>query len=35
MNKKYIKILSDICFKLLSMSAQPEEKNVNHYSWLE
>ena len=32
MNKKYIKILSDICFNVKSMSAQPEEKNENHYA---
>ena len=25
----------DICFNIRSMSAQPDEKNVNHYSWLE
>ena len=35
MNEKYIKILFDICFNIVSMSAQPEEKNVNHHSWLE
>ena len=28
-------MLCYICFNAFSMSAQPEEKNVNHYSWLE